>query len=128
MSMNEGKKTYEASAAIEPYRVLQLAAGKVLHNVADSTKTVLGFSEYPAAVGDPIAVMLVNLPGTREVTAAGAITALAEVFADADGKVQALPAAAGTYRRIGIALEAATADGDVIEILPDPSIQTVVVL
>lgn len=124
--MNEGRKTYEASAAIEPYRVLQLASGKTLHNTATSTTVVLGFSEYPVASGDDIAVMLLNLPGTREVMASGDITAGAKVFAAAAGMVSALPAVAGTYRLIGTALEAA-ADGEVFEIMPINSIETTVV-
>jgi hypothetical protein len=124
--MNEGKKAYEASAAIEPYRVLQLASGKVLHNTAVATTVVLGFSEYPAAVGEDIAVMMINLPGSREVMASGAITAGAKVYAAASGMVSALPVAAGTYRLIGTALEGA-ADGEVFEILPINSIETTVV-
>lgn len=124
--MNEGKKTYEASAAIEAYRVLQLDSGKVLHNTAVATTVVLGFSEYPVATGDDIAVMMINLPGSREVMASGAITAGAKCYAAADGKVSALPAAAGTYRLIGIALEAA-ADGEVFEIMPTVSVETAVV-
>lgn len=124
--MNDGKKTCEASAAIEPYRVLQLDAGKVLHNTAVATTVVLGFSEYPAASGEDIAVMMINLPGSREVMASGAVTAGAKVYAAADGKVSALPAVAGTYRQIGIALEAA-ADGEVFEVMPTPSTETAVV-
>lgn len=124
--MNEGKKTYEASAAIEPYRLLQLAAGKVLHNTAVATTVVLGFSEYPAAIGEDIAVMMINLPGTREVMASGAVTAGAKVYAAADGMASALPVAAGTYRQVGIAMEAA-ADLEVFEIMPTPSTETAVV-
>jgi hypothetical protein len=125
--MNDGKKTYEASAAIEPYRILQLAAGKVLHNTAVATTVVLGFSEYPVAAGEDIAVMMINLPGSREVTASGAITEGAKCYAAADGKVSALPVAAGTYRLVGTALEAA-ADLEVFEIMPINSIETAVVV
>jgi hypothetical protein len=124
--MNEGKKTYEASAAIEPYRVLQLTSGKVLHNIADADGVVVGFSEYPAAAGDYIAVMMINLPGTREVMASGAIDEGAKCYAAAAGMVSALPVAAGTYRQIGVAMEAA-ADGEVFEIMPTPSTETAVV-
>lgn len=124
--MNEGKKTYEASAAISPYRVLQLASGKVLHNTAVATTVVLGFSEYPVVAGEDIAVMMLNLPGSREVTASGAVTAGDKVYAAADGMVSALPVGAGTYRLIGVALEAA-ADGQVFEIMPITAIATTVV-
>ena len=126
MSRNEGKKAYECSADTEGYRVVQLVSGKVLHNTAVATTVVLGFSQYPVAAGEFTNVDMINLPGSTEVTADGAITAGAKCFAAADGMVQALPAAAGTYRELGVALVAA-ADGDIFEMMPIAAPLTTVV-
>jgi len=78
----------------------------------------IGSTNSAVASGEPVSVATVNAEGTIEVTAAGAITNGAAVYAAADGKVQALPVIAGTYYRIGVACEDAAADGDIIEVLP----------
>lgn len=114
-----GKKTFEAGGAVSAKRLVKLSSGQVVHNTVTDTDDPIGVSEYAAAAqGDLLATRLLNDAGTFEMTAAGAISADADVFAAADGKIQALPAAAGTYRKIGKAIEAATADGDIIEVLP----------
>jgi hypothetical protein len=48
----------------------------------------------------------------------GAIDIGEDVFAAPSGTVQALPTAAGDYIKVGVALEAAAEDGDVIEVVP----------
>ena len=114
-----GKKTFEAGAAVANKRLVKLSGGQVIHNTVTETDDPVGISEYSVeATGDLLAVRLLNDAGSFEATAAGVVDQGADVFAAADGKIQALPAAAGTYRKVGIALEAATADGDIIEILP----------
>lgn len=118
METLEGIRTFITGAAVSAKRLLKLSSGEVVHNTVTATDDPIGVSQYAAADGDALAVRFINDDGTFEITAAGAITAGAEVYAADDGKVQALPAAAATYRKIGIALEAATADGDIIEILP----------
>lgn len=122
---NEGKKAFDTSAAVVAKRVLQLAsAGTVSHNTATATNSVIGVSEYAAASGDMVGVVLMTIAGTVEVTAGAAIAKGNDVFAAADGKVTVLPVGAGTYRRIGLAVEAATADGDVIEVMLDSGYTT----
>lgn len=118
--MIEGtKRTFTAGAAFLVFALVKLSSGKVIENTATATDDPIGVAVLPAAAdGDLVTVRLINGPGTFEMIAAGAITADADVYAAADGKIQALPAGAGTYRRIGKALEAATADGDIIEVLP----------
>jgi len=61
------------------------------------------------------------------VTAAGAITAGADIYAAASGKVQALPGVSGTYRKVGVAIEAAAGNGSIFEAWLDPSGDTTVV-
>lgn len=120
---NEGRKAFDCATAVEAKRVLQIAAnGNVSHNSATATNAIVGVSEIPAAVGDHVGVILINVSGSVEIEASEAITVGADVYAAASGKVSVLPAGAGDYRRIGMALEASTADGDVIEILLDPSL------
>jgi len=112
-------KTFIAGAAILAHALVQLSSGKVIENTVTATHNPIGVTEFEStADGDEVTVRLLNSDGTIEIVAAGAITSGADVYAAADGKVSALPAAAATYRRIGIALEAATADGDIIEVLP----------
>jgi hypothetical protein len=58
--------------------------------------------------------------------ASEAITAGEAVYTAAGGKVQDLPAGAGTYYKVGYALTAAAADGDKIEVQHCAPIATVV--
>jgi len=119
MPYNEGIKAFTAGAGGVPANVLvQLSSGTVIVNTATATHIPLGVTLYAAAAGEPVAVKLINHPGTVEIVAAGALAAGAIAYAAADGEVSAVPVVNGTYRKIGIALEAATADQDVIEILP----------
>lgn len=85
---------------------------------ADADALGIGITRGYSESGDDVGVAYFNKPGTHHATAAGAITVSADVYAAADGKVQALPTAAGDYIKVGVALEAAAEDGDVIEVLP----------
>lgn len=128
MAYNDGGlKAFMAGSDAEAQRLVKLSSGKVVYNSATATDDPVGVTERAADNGEDVTVRLINCPGTFEIEAAGAIAQDAEVYAAADGKVQALPAAAGTYRRIGLAIKAATADGDIIEILPDDHISIVTV-
>lgn len=91
-----------------------LTAGQVVY-ISDEMKVkataaasaaVLGVAMFDAKNGEPVAV---ECEGLFKLTAAGAITAGAQVAAAAGGKVAA---AADGANKIGIALNAATADGD----------------
>lgn len=124
MAENAGLKAFTCGADVEAHRLVKLSSGNVIHNTATATDDPIGVTQRAEDSGDDVTVRLINDGGTFEITAAGAISQGAEVYAAAAGKVQALPTAAGTYRRIGLALEAATADGDIIEILPDDYITT----
>ena len=67
------------------------------------------------AAGEPITVRLRAAAGTHKMVAIEALAIGATVYTEANGKVQDT-AATGAFQ-IGTALEAATADGDVIEVL-----------
>lgn len=71
----------------------------------------------------------INLLGkgpTKRMVASEAISAGEQVYTAANGKVQDLPGAAGTYYLVGTALTAAAADGDVIEVSDCAPVATVV--
>jgi len=87
-------------------------------NTVTSTDLVIGVTKANAKVGDPVGITPLNEGGTIEMMAGGAIAAGAEVYADDDGKVTELPAGAGDYRKIGIAMKAASGDGSIVEVLP----------
>lgn len=107
-------RTFTAGAAIGKYRRVTLSAGVLA--AAGATTRALGTIENETfASGEKVAVRLRNAQGTRRMVAAGTITANTYVYAAASGKV----AATGTVVE-GFALEAATADGDYLEVLPVP--------
>ena len=117
MAWNEGIKAFVANEDLAASRrVKVLSTGKVAYADADTAGD--GVTLYEVAAGDSVAVKLNNCPGTFEMTAAGAITLGADAYAAADGKIQALPAEAGDYFLVGRGFEAATQDGEIIEIMP----------
>lgn len=118
MSEIKSPITLLTSEEVSQKRLLKLSAGAVLHNTSDVTDNPVGTSDYYAASGDAVAVRLLSEAGTLEITAAGVISQNADVYAADAGKVQALPTDGGAYKKVGVAMEASTADGDIIEVLP----------
>ena len=114
-SIVEGRtRTFQAGAAIGQHRRVRLSSGKLaLAGAADADG--LGTAAREAFAADEyISVHLRNSQGTFLMVANGAITAGVEVFAAASGKI----AATGTVS-LGHALTAATADNDLVEVLPN---------
>ena len=103
---------FTANAALGQFlRVYLGSNGKVA--LAGINDFGIGTVENAATAADEkIGVRLNSAVGTRKVVASGAITVGDPVFCGAAGKVSSSGAT-----RYGIALEAATADGDVIEVL-----------
>lgn len=126
MATNEGKKAFLSTAMMAAYLVVMLNADNTVSpHDGVATKNAIGFTDKKQ-LDDHCNVILRNSPGSREVTAAGVIAINAPVFAAADGEIQTLPAAAADYLQVGVAIEAATAAGDIIEIIPcDPVVVTV---
>ncbi len=118
MQYNEGSKAFTiGSGGSYANRLAKLASGKAVLNTATATDDPIGVFQDKVDENDVASVKFLNCPGTQEIEAAGAIDAEADVFAAASGKIQALPATPGTYRKIGKALEAASGDGSIIEVL-----------
>jgi hypothetical protein len=84
--------------------------------LAGASDVELGTMEIPCLAAGPATVRLRTAQGTRKMIASDVITAGNPVYAAASGKV----APTGTVF-CGVALEAATANNDVIEVLPGPN-------
>ena len=85
--------------------------------LAGLTDAELGVADAPLTASEHGSVRLRTSSGTTPMVASGAISALAAVYTAADGKISSTEGT-GAYQ-IGVALEAATADGDIIEVLRD---------
>lgn len=106
-------RPFVADAAIAQYaRVVFENDGRVV--TAGLTEVGIGIAMNPAfAAGDVIPVKLWNSAGTFKMIAVEALAVAATLYTEAAGKVQ--DTAASTSVPFAQALEAATADGDIIE-------------
>lgn len=108
-------RTFTAGAAIAAHLRVKLSSGELA--AAGASDVELGTMEVASfADNDVVPVRLRTAEGTCKMTASEAITAGNPVYAAASGKV----ASTGTVY-CGTALEAATANGDVIEVLRGPN-------
>ncbi|NJB66446.1 hypothetical protein GGQ74_000086 [Desulfobaculum xiamenense] len=108
-----------ASGGVGPCKLCRInTSGEAEYASASSADEPVGVTEYLADAGENVSLKLLNAAGTVVVEAAGAIPLGAVVYAATLGRVQALPAVAGSYRRVGIAMEAASEAGERIEIMP----------
>jgi len=108
-------KTFIADEAIAIHLRVKLDSdGRV--TVAGLADKEIGTAVTPAfAAGDPITVRLRTASGTHKMVAIEACAVGAELYTETVGKVQ--DTAASTAFRVGVALEAAGADGDIIEVM-----------
>lgn len=112
MSYIEGnRRTFTAGGTINKFDRVNLSSGNVV--AADADDIGIGNALAPAASGEEVSVLLDNAPGTRTCRAASAIAVGDAVFQDAAGEVS--NNASDTF--VGIALTAATAANDEIEVL-----------
>ena len=79
------------------------------------TERGIGYARVAGVSGDVVGVNLHSKQGTTKVVASEAISKDAICYSAASGKVGA---SASTAYPLGIAMEAAGADGDVIEMMP----------
>lgn len=114
--VDTNERTFTASAAIPQFALVTLAnTGKI---------AATGLAERPIGIatraafadGDRIAVKLLNGSGTFKGIAKEAMAIAATLYTEVGGKVQ--DTAESTSLPIGIALEAATNENDIIEFLP----------
>lgn len=107
-------KTFTASGIIYPFRLVKLASVGVV-SLAGLTYQPIGASDRYAASGAPVNIKLLTGAGTVKLEAEDAITMGAVVYGRASGCVD--DSSANSALKVGIALETATAAGDIIEVL-----------
>lgn len=109
-------KNLTAGAAIAAFRLVKLSAAETVVPAAAATDNVIGVNaDVAPALGERCDVALM---GIAFVEAGAAVALGAMVTSDASGRaVAAAPAAGSNVRVVGVALEAATAAGDVIRVL-----------
>lgn len=105
-NLNLVNKKLVAGADVKKGQVVYVSADMTVSPTTGASAAVLGVAMFDAKAGEPVAV---ECEGLMKLTAAGTIAAGAKVASAAGGKV-----ASGTENTIGVALSAATADGDVI--------------
>lgn len=116
---NEGSKSFKTDAAIATRHLLYKKGSDADHiAVCGASDIPIGTvpDEADAAEID-IEVCLLGIHScTRLMIASEAIAMGVAVYTAANGKIQDLPAGAGTYYQVGYALTAAAADGDKVEV------------
>jgi len=112
---NTGLKSFYASEAIARYQAVKLTSGSGTYvSVAGSNESNIGFADEAVASGERLTVKLKNAGGTYKAKAAGAFSVGASLYNMASGAVDDV--SGGTQRYV--ALEAASAAGDIVEVLP----------
>lgn len=105
--------TFKASAAVVGGRLVAVTGDRTVGPAGADAAAVVGVAGFDAAIGDDVTVFT-RAGGVHPLVASGAIVAGVKVSAAAAGKVQTLGA---TTNPIGIALNAAADDNDVIDVL-----------
>ena len=111
---NSGLKAFTSGATINRYQRVKLSAGVLA--VAGEDEYAIGFAEENVVSGDQCTVKLINVSGTFKAISNEAVSVGATLYGAAAGKVQDTDPGSGTARFI--ALEAASGDNSVLEILP----------
>lgn len=105
--------TFTASVDVAGGRLVAVTGPRTVGLAAADSAAVVGVAGFDAKAGERVTVFT-RAGGVHQLTAAGAIAAGAQVSAAAAGKAQTIGA---TENPIGLALEAAAADNDVIDVL-----------
>lgn len=111
-----GLKAFTATEALEAFRRVKLTAGSgTAVEYADAGEEFVGLTQNKVALGGVVTVALRSAARSYKATAAGAVVVGATLYGANDGKVD--DAASGNA--IGTALEAASGDDSIFEILLD---------
>lgn len=110
-----GCRAFIAGEAIEQYDLVYLS-GENEVSVNDLTDQPIGVAQRRADSGSPVSVKLLSSPGTFKVRAKEPLSAGATLYTEDGGEVQ--DSATPTAWPILVAIEAATAEDDIIEALP----------
>jgi hypothetical protein len=105
--------TFTASAAVVGGRLVAVTGNRTVGPAGADSAAVVGVAGFDAAIGDTVTVYT-RAGGVHALVASAAIAAGAKVSSAAAGKIQTIGA---TTNPVGLALEAAAADNDVIDVL-----------
>jgi len=119
MSDPKNIQSVTAGAAVGKFRLLQNDSGDVIQATA-ATQVILGASQDTSADSGEKFPMYLGAQ-VLKLTASAAIAKHVRVMATTGGKIVTFTTGAGVYA-CGVALEAAAADGDVIEVSFNPSL------
>jgi hypothetical protein len=118
MSENSGLRTFIAGEALGENIRVKIEGGTTMDPpevvAAGAGEQHIGVTQFAVADGTPVTVKITATPGTVEVVAADSFSRGAVLYGAASGKVS--DTASGSS--IGIAVEAATNTGDIIEMAP----------
>lgn len=116
-TIDNSSRTFVAGEALDAYLLVQVTGdGTVDKATATAGQSNVGFTVTAAASGEAVSVSLLYGGGSSFGTASEAISIGDIVYGAADGKLTPDDSANGD--KIGVSLSAATADGDIIEVLP----------
>lgn len=105
--------TFTASADVTGGRLVAVTGNRTVGPAGADSAAVVGIAGFDAKSGERVTVFT-RAGGVHRMVANGAIAAGAKVSSAAAGKIQTVGA---TTNPIGLALEAAAADNDVIDVL-----------
>jgi len=118
-TVKNNTRTFVAGEALDAYMLVDIESdGSVTKASETSVSTQIGYTVAPAASGEAATISLVVGGGTSYAIADGAVAIGEVIYSAAGGKVSA--SGAGP-QRVGLAVSAATADGDVIEVIAYPN-------
>jgi len=118
-TVKNNTRTFVAGEALDAYMLVDIESdGSVTKASETSVGTQIGYTVAPAASGEAASISLVVGGGTSYAIADDAVAIGAVIYSAAGGKVSATGVGA---QRIGLAVSAATADGDVIEVIAYPN-------
>lgn len=121
---NEGNPTFTAYGALGANVRVKIKSGTTTTpaqvEAAGAGEQHIGTTMYGVADGEQVAIRLRTAPGIHEGVAADSFSKAAVLYGAAAGKIS--DSSSGTA--IGIAIEAATADGDVVQYIPFTVIST----
>jgi hypothetical protein len=112
--VQNSQRTFVAGEALSSYLLVKVEAdGHVVKAGDSATESLVGVTTTSADNGGATTISLVNGGGTAYATASEGIDAGDAVYTAASGKIAS---SVTTGTKVGIALDTAAADGDIIEI------------
>lgn len=109
-----GTLTASADLSAQQYKFAKISGARTLTVCAAATDRPVGVIQNKPVSGATVDLMVT---GVTKMVAGAAVSAGDELTSDAQGRAITAVTAAGANRSYGIALEAATAAGQIIEVL-----------